>query len=431
MNILIDRIKKSEFVRNVLVLLTGTTIGQLIPIMISPILTRYYTPDDFGIFALFISLVSILAIIATAKYDLAILLPKKDSDARQLVYFCIIISFIFSLFLFINIIIFYDQLILIKNDLTSYIWLYFVPLGVFLLATYQSLIPYENRNKNYKRISIATIYQNLVAATVNLTTILISVSYLGLVIGKILGVFISSFSLLNYGTNRLLKLHISLNKIKFLLKKYKKFPKFSLPSDFLAVLTNELPVLLFIMLYSGTVVGFYALAMRTVSTPISIIGSSITSVFRREAASQYSNNGNCVNLFVKSFKALVVVSIVPFLLLALYSPDVFAFVFGEQWRIAGEYTRIMTIMFFFKFIVSPLSYMYYIAEKQKEDLYLNIYIIISSFLAIYLGYLIFNDVYFSILFFSINWIFIYIYTGIRSYIFSKGDNFEKNFKANL
>ena len=72
---------KSEFTRNVLTLMTGTTIAQAIPIAISPILTRLYTPKDFGVLALFVAITSIFGSIANGRYELAIMLPKKDEDA--------------------------------------------------------------------------------------------------------------------------------------------------------------------------------------------------------------------------------------------------------------------------------------------------------------------------------------------------------------
>ena len=87
---------KSEFSRNVLTLMTGTTIAQAIPIAISTILTRIYTPEDFGIFALYMSIASMIAVVATGRYELAIMLPKKDEDAVSIVALSIIISFFVS-----------------------------------------------------------------------------------------------------------------------------------------------------------------------------------------------------------------------------------------------------------------------------------------------------------------------------------------------
>lgn len=412
---------KSEFTRNILILMTGTTIAQAIPIVISPILTRFYSPADFGIFALFMSLTSILVVIATGKYDLSIILPSKNSDSRQLVVLSVIISLIFSFIVLIIIVLFYSDIELLNSNVSTLEWLYLLPLSILLTSGYQVLIPYENRSKNYKKISMSLIFQNITTAMVNILTILITPTFWGLIFAKLIGITISIFFLLLYNKSQLLKVKVSFTRILHLAKRYKKFPIFSLPADLSSIITNELPILLFVIFYSNSILGLYALAMRVVAAPISIIGSSISNVFRREAAHLYNVQGSCTDLYLKTFKYLFFLSIIPFTVFGIYSPDIFSFVFGEEWKTSGEFTQIMAIMFFFKFIVSPLSYMFYIAEKQVEDLYLHVYVLISSFISIYLGYILFKDPSYSILFYSFNWVLIYIYTGIRSYQFSKGN----------
>ncbi|SVD81723.1 uncharacterized protein METZ01_LOCUS434577, partial [marine metagenome] len=102
---------RSEFSKNVLTLVTGTTIAQAIPIAISPILTRIYTPEDFGVLALFISITTILGTIANGRYELAIVLPKRDNNALELTALSIIITIGFSLLLVILVILFHDSLL--------------------------------------------------------------------------------------------------------------------------------------------------------------------------------------------------------------------------------------------------------------------------------------------------------------------------------
>ena len=99
---MINKLKpKSEFSRNVLTLMTGTTIAQAIPIAISPILTRIYTPEEFGIFALYMAFISIGAAIVTGKYEMAILLPKRNEYAKYLVVISIFLTTCFSILLYI------------------------------------------------------------------------------------------------------------------------------------------------------------------------------------------------------------------------------------------------------------------------------------------------------------------------------------------
>ncbi|MAE10064.1 MAG: translocase, partial [Candidatus Marinimicrobia bacterium] len=127
---------KSEFSKNVLTLVTGTTIAQAIPIAISPILTRIYTPEDFGVLALFISITTILGTIANGRYELAIVLPKRDNNALELTALSIIITMGFSLLLVILVILFHDPLLsYLNNDRFSF-WLYLIPLSVLLFSLF-------------------------------------------------------------------------------------------------------------------------------------------------------------------------------------------------------------------------------------------------------------------------------------------------------
>ena len=136
---------RSEFSRNVLTLMTGTSIAQAIPIAVSPILTRIYTPEEFGSFALYMTIVSLLSILVTGRYELAIMLPKKDEDAINLVALSILISFIISVFVFLIVFIFNTEITdwLANKAISS--WLYLIPLSIFFSGLYQSLYFWNNR----------------------------------------------------------------------------------------------------------------------------------------------------------------------------------------------------------------------------------------------------------------------------------------------
>ena len=123
---------RSEFSRNVFALMTGTTIAQAIPIAISPILTRIYTPEDFGVFALYMAIASILSVIATGRYELAIMLPKKDEDAINIAALSIIISFFVSFVSLLIVFVFNAQITNLLGNPEISNWLYFIPLTVLL-----------------------------------------------------------------------------------------------------------------------------------------------------------------------------------------------------------------------------------------------------------------------------------------------------------
>ena len=411
---------KSQLLKNTLILMSGTIVAQAIPLLVSPILTRIYSPELFGIFAVFMSMTTILAVFSTGKYDLAIILPKNDDDGLSLVVLSFFICILFCIFLTIVILIFGKDLTFFISEVKIFDWIYLLPFSVFLVSSFDILSSLANRHKSYKKMALSKIFQSFTTSFINIFNALFFISYWGLIMGRVIGSIIAIISLIKLYPKININFNFKLKALLFQAKRYKKFPKFTLPTEILSVGTTELPIFLFFTLYSSTAVALYAFALRMVSAPLGIIGSSLTTVFRQTAAELYLQNGHCRQLFIKTFKTLLLISIVPFLILSIFSPDIFSFIFGDNWREAGVYVQIMSPMFFFQFIISPLSYMYYIAEQQKEDLFLHIYISLSSLFAIFLGYKIYNDVYFSILFYSLNWVLVYIYTGIRSYHFSKG-----------
>ena len=143
------KLNLNEFNRNVVTVMTGTTIAQAIPIAIMPILTRLYTPEEFGIFALYVAIASIFGVIATARYELAIMLPKKDSEAANLFNLSIIITFIISLFTLLFVLIFHQPLINLIGNPEIGKWLYFIPLTVLFTGLYQTLNYWSSRKKNF------------------------------------------------------------------------------------------------------------------------------------------------------------------------------------------------------------------------------------------------------------------------------------------
>ena len=145
-------ISDSEFARNVITLMTGTTIAQAIPIAISPILTRIYSPEDFGVLALFISISAIFGSIATARYELAIMLPEKNEEAINITALCIIISFFLSSVLFLIVSVFHVKIVELIGNQSISRWLYFIPLIVLFIGIHNSLSYYNTRNKYFKNI---------------------------------------------------------------------------------------------------------------------------------------------------------------------------------------------------------------------------------------------------------------------------------------
>ena len=377
---MINKLKpKSEFSRNVLTLMTGTTIAQAIPIAISPILTRIYTPEDFGVFALYMALVSIFGSIINGRYELAIMLPNNDEEAINVFALALIINIIISIVLLFLVVFFHNYILILLQNEAIGIWLYFVPLSVFFIGLFNILNYFNNRQKRYKDIANVVILKSLILASVQLSIGFIKQGVSGLISGQILSMLFANMKLLkNIKQDKVLLSKITRKKILCMAKRYINFPKFSLWAIFANTLSQQLINILISMLYNIHTLGLYALVQRVLLIPSSLIGNSIGQVFFQEATIEKQKTKKSVYLFKHTMQKLFLIGIPIFGILFFIVEDVFAFVFGEKWRLAGEYAQILLPFFFVRFISSTMSVVLVIFEKQKVELIINIILIIMS-----------------------------------------------------
>ena len=377
---MIDRLKpKSEFDKNVITLMTGTTIAQTIPIAISPILTRLYTPQDFGVFAFFLAITAIFGSIANARYELAIMLPKKDEDAINIFALGFIISTIISFLILILIVLFNEYFVELLGNKEIGMWLYFLPITVFLSGLWNNLNYFNNRKKQYKDLAKATIIKSIVLATVQLSIGSIKSGAAGLISGHIVSQFFANTKLLsNILKNKVLVSKISKSKVRAAAKRYINFPKFSIWGVFANKLSHNLTSILISAFYSITTLGFYSLVQRLLGIPSSIIGQSIGQVFFQQGTEEKRKTGIAIKTFNNTVKKLIIIGFPSFSVLFFIAEDLFAFIFGEEWRATGTYAQIVIPLFFIRFISSSVSSIIIIFEKQKIGFYMDLILLLSA-----------------------------------------------------
>jgi len=374
---LLNKLKpKSEFSKNVLTLMTGTTIAQAIPIAISPILTRLYTPEDFGVFALFIAITSIFGSIANGRYELAIMLPKKDEDAINILALGFIINVILSLFLLLIVIIFHNYIVKLLNNKEISPWLYFVPFSVFLIGIFNLLNYFNNRMKQYKDLAKANVYKSIGMAAVQLSLGFLKAGVLGLISGQIFSQIISNAKL--FFNIKKLKLFDKINKLKMIVvaKKYQNFFKYSIISTLFNSTSNiGMPIIIKIF-FAIDVVGFYFFSNKIVRLPISLILSSLSQVYFQKASNLYHINKKELLIFTLKIQFKIAIILAPFLIVfSLIAPYIFEIVFGKEWREAGEYIKYFAVFIFFNSLYSPISSLGDILSKQKLLLFFNLLLI--------------------------------------------------------
>jgi O-antigen/teichoic acid export membrane protein len=401
---------KSGFSRNVLTLMTGTTIAQIIPIAISPILTRIYTPEDFGVFALYMSIVSILSIVATGRYELAIVLPKKENEALYLLILSIGLSFIFAFIVFISIFVFNDLIIAHLTNKNNLIWIYLIPLGIIFTAIYQSFSYWFNRQKMYKKLSYNIISQNIGMSIFQIFIGLTEVfKNIGLILGYIIGQMISSIIFIFYFFNgNANKNNINKKKLFIYFKKYKQYPLKNILGSFINSLASQMPIILIGIFYTPALAGFYMMAMKVLNVPMVFLGRAFSQVFYRNAVIEKEKK-TLYSFVLKNTKFLALVIFIPMLILYFYGEDIFALVFGSKWIVSGEITKLLAPMIVVGFVYSAQSSIIMILDKLEYQIYFSVVLIILQTVGFIIGYYIFDSYTVSILLLSVVGFLVYSY----------------------
>ena len=362
--------------------MTGTTIAQAIPIAISPILTRIYTPEDFGLLALYVSIVSILSVVVTGQYELAIMLPKKDNDAINIMALSMIITFSMSFILLCIIFLLNENITKLLGNEEISNWLYLIPFSIFLTGTYNSLNYWLNRKKNYKILSTTRIYQSLTTSTSNISFGAINYGSGGLILGSLMGQVVGTYRLMKKTSIKLLFVHINRLKIISLAKKYRKFPKITVPHSVFSTTSMSLPIFIITYYFSTKETGYFSFASKIVMLPIGLISNAYYQVFFES----FSKEENKEDFFKQKFKQVNMIFLPIFFLLWFIFPELFAFVFGEKWKVAGVYTQILLPLFYLKFLSNLFTttiYIYY--EKQSENFILGVFIFIMTLISLLIG----------------------------------------------
>jgi O-antigen/teichoic acid export membrane protein len=378
---------EGSFSAHVLTLMTGTTIAQAVPLALSPILSRIYAPSEFGVFALFSSLVSMAAIIATGRYEMAIMLPENDEDAVNLLVLSIFISSIISLICLAIVWILNSQITALLGNQSISKWLYWVPFSVLLTGVYQSFNYWSTRKKQYKRLAISRISQSSSTSSTNLLMGVGGFGVSGLILGNVFGQGVATGILAwqVWKEDKCKTIHISKEVISANAIKYRDFPIINSIHAFMDVMQTSGVVFVISAFFGSVALGFYSFTLRVTKMPLNLIASSVAQVFYQKASEVYSNSGDLHQLIKKTVIKLGLIAVPMFLINICFAPIIFSFIFGKNWEVAGKYSQILSPWLFINFIVSPISQIPIIVNMQKTGFAIGIVYSVSIFAPLFIA----------------------------------------------
>ena len=417
---IINKIRQNSYIIQIITLMSGTLMAQVIMFAFIPILTRIYTPSEFGLYSLFFAISSMLGMVSSLRYEQAIMLPKSNRDAQALVFLSIIVTILFSLIIALILWLFYQPILNYFEGNSYLVWL--LSPSIMIIGLVQIFETYSTREQLYKKIAFVRMMESVTTiSSQGISRYFFALD--GLIVGKMFSNLISLYLFCYFHIKKqtLVLKYITKRRIRANIKRHEDFPKYFTLSSLLNSFSQQVPLFLFTLLFSPAIAGFYSLSARIIQAPILLVSGSTRSVFYQRASKMHSNGEDITPLYLKTTIGLIKLFIAPLLIILFFGQEIFVFLFGLEWGESGVISQITIFWFLFVFISAPTSAMYNILNLQKILLIIQLITIVTRVVAIYLGYYIFGTYIASVVLFTIasvihNIIFIgYIYyVGLAS-----------------
>lgn len=364
---MLSKLLQSDFIKNSSILIIGTVLAQVIPILIQPTIRRIYSDAQTGRLDLYMSFVAILASFIHLNYSKTIVIPKDEKAATNLLGGSILSSFFISILLFFIFLFFGDSIISLLNLPTSFTpWLKYIPLSTFLIGSYTSMTFWLTRTKKFKSIALNKFSRRSGEAT----TQLISRSYSsnGLIFGTIIGDIINFFSNIYQVKKTTINLKlISISGIKKEFKNYKDFPIYSLLPTVLNTLSSNLPIIMITSFFSDKIAGQFGLSRMVLAIPLALISVSLSQVLLQKVAEKRQKEESIKTLIKTIFLVLLSMSALGSLIIYFFNEPIFNIAFGKDWLIAAQISKILIFYFCLDFITTPLSVVFIALEHIKVN----------------------------------------------------------------
>lgn len=395
---------QSVFVRNVMMIVTGTAGAQMIAMAFMPFITRIYGPEAFGLLGTFISVTTILMPMAALTYPIAIILPKDNAEALGIAKLSILIAFITSSVVALILWCFGEEIALLFDAENIIVYLALIPVAMIFSAIHQVNEQWVMRLHLYKTAAKVALSQSILINGAK-----ISIGFFHPIAFTLIAMQVVSSALygllLWFGMRRSLVSSLVDIKsdltIKELASKYKDFALYRAPQVTINAVSQSLPVLMLAFYFDITSAGFYALGRTIVGVPSALLGKAVGDVFYPRISAAANQNEKLQPLVKKATLLLALVGAIPFSFLILLGPWLFSLLFGSEWEVAGEYARWLSVWMFFMFLNAPsIKAIPVITAQGLHLIYTNIGVILRI-LALYFGYAVFSSDIVSVAAFSL------------------------------
>jgi len=382
------RLRQRGFFQNVVVVMTSTGLAQLLTVCFSPILSRLYGPDDFGVYGTFLSVAGILSAAVTLQYSEALMLPGRHQEAAGLFWAAILATLAITLAFGLPWLLFPDWWRALFHIPQPGGWLWLVPLAALVTGINETLTAWCARRKAFKRASTVQVGRSLTANSGQTAAGAAGAGAGGLIVGGLFGDVLASLGLffwvvredgaaLRAGANR--------RQIMAAAREHKAFALFSTPQNLMNAASQGAPVILLMHYFGAAIGGTYAFAIRVLQLPMSLILTSLRQVLFQKLSEVHNERGDLRGLFTKTTATLLGISLLPAALGFVFAPYLFGLVFGSKWVLAGEYARWLLLWLVPGFCNLPAALVGRILRQQRNLLLFDLGLLVSRIAVLIVG----------------------------------------------
>ncbi|GFR35995.1 lipopolysaccharide biosynthesis protein [Thermobrachium celere] len=402
------KIFSSNYFKSIAVLTFGTLISQIITVLVSPIATRLYTPEQLGIYTLLLTIVTLFGPILSGKLDAAIVTADSEDEVYNLIVASILISFIFVILISLGFLCYLKINKSIRLEVGVY---YLIVIIILIITAFINIFSYyNNRHKEYELISSVNVLRTITQSMFLLIFGLLKLGTIGLLLSQLIGLLFGlkkQSEKLYKNINILNK--ICFNKVKSVIYKYRKQIIYSTPAHFVNSASYSMLNFFITELYGIRVFGYYSMSYRMLGLPLTLISINVSRVFFKNLWKKKKVNGNYFITLRQILLFLGCLAIPMVFILLILGPHLFELLFGKGWDVSGKYAQLLAPMFGFRLIVTTISPALIISGKQRLELAMQSLFIITSILTYMLCKKFELDINIFLILISLKYSLIYIY----------------------
>ena len=365
------------FLKSVAILASGTGLAQIIGVFSSPITRWLYSPEEYGLFSLVISLSAICTSISMGRYEMAIMLPQKNEQAVSLCRLSFLISLAFATLLSVVLLLFNQTFASWLNSPEVANWLYLIPIIVVGNACYRILYNFNNRNSNYRDISTTQLVRAAALASISIGLgVMLPESVLGLMTAGTISTYLG-IGLLRRKYRNAAKIAVSGSGLLEVARAYRKFPQFSVWAALANTSASHLLDIFISITFTAALLGQYSLTKLICGMPSLLLGTAISKVFYQRIVQTKNERGDCEKMFLQTLVALSSMSLFCFGILYLLAQPAITLVYGDRWQEAAHYTKLLVPFYAIRFVSSSVGTTTSAFERQELTLLVNLSLLLS------------------------------------------------------